>query len=364
MRIGIIGARGIPARYGGFDTFATELAPRLVARGCDVTVYCQARYSLPERPRFYEGVRLVYLPAVSKRSLENVSHEAVSAVHALGSRYDVTYVLGLRATVLHSVARLLGQKVFFNTDGHDWQRRKWSPTARRYLEWSERFGVWLRPAGLIADSRAIGDYFTERYGVKAEFIPYGAPVVPPASELPSPSHELAPGGYFLVVCRLEPENNVDKVIDAYSKLDTDKKLVIVGGTNYESGYIDGLKAAAGSNVVFTGWMFDPDALNALMRNCYAYIHGHEVGGTNPSLLHAMAAGCCVLANGVIYNRQVLESTGLFWDSVESLWQAMTDVLADPSMPAALGSAAEVRVKEHYDWDRIADEYVELFSRSR
>lgn len=362
MRIAILGARGVPARYGGFDTVATELAPRLAARGGDVTVYCQPRYSLPERPAAFNGAKLVYLPAIQKRALENVSHEIFSLLHALRSRFDIIYVLGMRATAVYALAAPTRATVFFNTDGHDWRRRKWGPRARRYLEWSEGVGARLRPTGLIADSRAIAEYFTERYGATPTFIPYGAPRVDPPDDRLVLERGLEPDGYFLAVCRFEPENNVDKMVAAYARAASTRKLVIVGDTNYRSGYVDEIRRSAPPGVVFIGWLFEPEALNALFGHSTAYLHGHEVGGTNPSLLHAMAARCNIFANDVVYNREVLGDAGRYWDSVDSLAGLLRAVDAEPPPRISdLGEAAHARVRRHYDWDAVADDYMTLFA---
>ena len=363
MRVAILGARGIPNHYGGWDAVATELAPRLVTRGADVTVYCQTRYSLPNRPREWRGARLVYLPAIQKRALESASHETLSMLHTLFGRFDVVYVLGMRATVVYTVTAKTRSTLFFNTDGHDHRRRKWSPNARRYLEWSERFGVRLRPQGLISDSAAIAEYFYDRYGVRPTFIPYGAPTLPTPDAEPVMRRGLEPGKYLLVICRIEPENNVDKAIDAFQRVDTDMPLVVVGGTNYASEYARRIEQSASSSVRLAGWVFDPDEVNSLFQHSYAYIHGHEVGGTNPSLLHAMAAASCVLANDVVYNREVLGPAGLYWNSVPALAEQIRTVIADPALPAALGEQAEHRVRTLYDWDDVADRSFEVFRRA-
>lgn len=361
MRIAIIGARGVPTHYGGWDAVATELAPRLTARGCEVTVYCQPRYSLPTRPRTWGGARLVYLPAIQHRALENVSHELLSMVHSLFSSYDVVYVLGMRATVLYIARARSRAALFFNTDGHDHRRRKWSSRARRYLEWSERVGVRLRPDGLISDSAAIAEYFGHRYGVHPTFIPYGAPRLPPPDPAPVMRRGLEPGKYVLAVCRIEPENNVDKLLDAYARADINLPCVVVGGTNYESEYYKDIVRSVPSGVQLAGWIFDPDELNSLFQHSYAYVHGHEVGGTNPSLLHAMAASCCVLANDVVYNREVLGPTGLYWDSPAALAEHLQRVVADPELPVRFGAQAHARVRQRYDWDDVADRCLATFA---
>jgi glycosyltransferase involved in cell wall biosynthesis len=360
-RIGIIGSRGVPAHYGGFETFATEISTRLVERGFDVTVYCRARYSLPDKPAMYKGVRLVYLPAPNRKVLESVAHEFVSVGHALTQRYDLLYVLGFRASLFYLPLALAGKKVFFNTDGLDWQRRKWSRFGRRYLKLSEQIGVRLAPTRLIVDSRAIGSYFARSYGVKPRYLTYGANIVPPSNPAIVREYGLEPRQYFLVLCRIEPENNVDIIVKAFARIRTDKKLAIVGGANYQSDYFAEIKASASENVVFLGPVYTPGHIEELYGWSSAYIHGHEVGGTNPALLQGMGCGACVLAHDVEYNREVLGDAGLYWPrDPDTLARILEQVEAGDFEALRLGEAAVNRVREYYCWDRIADEYATYF----
>ncbi|HZS92902.1 MAG TPA: DUF1972 domain-containing protein [Chloroflexota bacterium] len=361
-RIAIIGARGVPARWGGFETVATELSTRLVERGFDVTVYCRPRYSLPDRPSSFRGVRLVYLPAIDRKSWESLSHELLSLAHALTQRYDAVYVLGFRGSFLYAPAIALGQRIFFNTDGLDWKRRKWGRLGRTYLKWAERVGVRLAPKNLIADSQAIAAYFEDAYGVIPTYLTYGANIVRPSNPDIVRGYGLEPRDYFVVVCRIEPENNVDVIVEAFARVKTDKKLAIVGGANYDSPYLAGLRAAARPNTLFLGPVYTPGHIEELYGQSYAYIHGHEVGGTNPALLHAMGTGACVLSNDVAYNREVLGAAGLYWQrSPDLLRQRMEEILADPEQADHFRHLAVARVREHFNWDRIADQYAEYFA---
>lgn len=339
---------------------ATELSPRLVERGCAVTVYCQPRYAPADRPESYRGVELIYLKAARRQAFESVSHEVASLVHATRRDYDAIYVLGTRASAAYAPLVTRHRPVFFNTDGHDSERRKWGPLARRYLRWSEGVAVRRAPTRLIADSTAMARYFDQVYGVQPTFIPYGANVVEkPDSSLLS-RYGLKPREYFLVVCRIEPENNVDVIVEAFAGLGTKKELAIVGGTNYRSEFLERLKRTAPANVRFLGGIYDSQALNAIYFHSLAYVHGHEVGGTNPALLQAMGAGCCVIANGVVFNREVLDDAGLYWDSADALRERMAYVAADADAADALRHRALKRVRQEYDWERVADRYVEYF----
>lgn len=361
MRIAFLGIRSVPGRYGGFETCATELGPRMVRRGVDVTVYCQRRYVEPPRPRSFEGVRLVYLPSLPRREFEETSHELLSLAHSLTRRYDALYVFGLRATSLFAPFAWAGGRVFFNTDGHDWQRRKWGPFARRYLLFSERVGARIASDHLIADSRAIASYFLDEYGARATYLPYGAPRIDAPSPDPLRRFGLNPRGYFLALCRLEPENNVDVMIEAFNLARPDRPLVVVGGVNYKSEYVERLRAIASDRVRFLGPVYEPETVDALYHHSIAYIHGHEVGGTSPALLHAMGAGCCVLAHDVVYNREVLADTGIFWTrSSNDLAAKVTLIEKDPEHAAEIGVRARERAGSHFDWEEIADRYVEYF----
>lgn len=360
MHIAIIGARSVPGRYGGWDTVATELSPRLVERGCAVTVYCQPRYAPADRPESYRGVELIYLKAARHQAFESVSHEVASLVHAMRCDYDAIYVLGTRASAVYTPLLTRHRPVFFNTDGHDSERRKWGSLARRYLRWSEAVAVRRSPTRLIADSRAIARYFEQVFNVQPTFIPYGANLVEKPDSTLLSRYGLKPRDYFLVVCRIEPENNVDVIVDAFTRLRTEKELVIVGGTNYRSAFLERLKRTAPANVRFLGGIYDPEALTAIYFHSLAYLHGHEVGGTNPALLQAMGAGCCVLAHDVVYNREVLDDAGLYWDGAAVLRDQMAYVEANIDAADALRHNALERARQEYDWERVADRYIEYF----
>lgn len=362
IRVAISGARGIPALYGGFETFAAELAPRLVERGFDVTVYCRPRYSDSSRPASVDGVRLVYLPSIGRRALESPSAELMCSLHALKDRPDILYVLGFRASAVYWPHRLLGRTLVFNTDGFDWQRSKWGRLARRYLRASAAAGVRLAPDGLVADSRVTADYYARVYGHRPVYLSYGAPVLTTPSPDVVASYGLVPGRYYLVVARVEPENHVRSIIEAYVRSGSLIPLAVVGSQNYDTAYGKAVRDLQCDRVRLLGGVYADGHLDALYQGCFAYIHGHEVGGTNPSLVRAMGAGALVLANGVSYNREVLADTGLYWSpAAGDLPSAIRQAESDVALAERLRQGAQDRVATHYDWNAIADGYATYFT---
>lgn len=359
MRIALIGTRGVPASYGGFETCVEEVGRRLAERGHAVTVYCRSghyRERLPE----YLGMRLVYLPSIRHKALDTLSHTTLSVLHAATCPYDVLMVFNAANSPPLLLPRLLGKKIAINTDGLEWKRGKWGPLARRYY----RFAEWLstRLANrIVADSRGIQDYYQERYGTESSFIAYGAYLNESRRpELLAPLG-LVPGGYFLQITRFEPENNPLLTLRAYQGLPTDKKLVLVGGVPFASDYDRQLRQEAGERVLLPGFIYDPELLRELWCNCYAYVHGNEVGGTNPALLQAMANGCPTLAIDVPFSRDVLGDAGIFFAAEpEDLRQKMAWMLTHPEALAPLRERAVARIRDHYSWEGVTDGYERLF----
>ena len=354
LRIAVIGSRGIPARYGGFETFAQELAPRLVRLGHDVTVYCRSGYtgSQPE----YRGVRLVHTPYLRARPLETLSHELTSILDSLRRGFDVYYFLGTRSSILYWPLRVAGRRIVVHTDGIEWKRRKWGPAGRAWLRFSEWFAARVVAGQLVTDARAMRDHYLERYGVPSACIPYGAPLLEGEPDLGR--FGLEPGGYHLVVCRLEPENNVDEIIAAFIASGSGLGLVVVGDAETATGR-ELVDQAAGANVRFIGPVYGDD-LAALRLGADSYVHGHEVGGLNPSLLEAMGAGNACLALDTPFNREALAGTGRFWRDAASLASLIDWVEQERGASGELGSAARERAAVNYDWDEVAAEHDRLF----
>jgi len=362
MKIAMIGTRGVPANYGGFETCVEELGRRLAERGHEVTVYCRSS-SYPERLPAYLGMELVYLPCFKGKAVETLSHTFLSVLHASFMRsFDVLMVFNAANSPALAVPRLLGKKIAINTDGLEWKRGKWGVVARRYYKSAEWLSTRLADR-IVADSTGIQDYYRDTYGKESTYIAYGAyPGVSRDPKLIEPMG-LKPGGYFLQVTRFEPENNPLLTIQAYKKLKTDKKLVLVGGVPYRSGYAEEMArlAKGDPNIIMPGYIFEKELLNELWCNSFAYVHGNEVGGTNPALLQSMGSASFVIAIDVPFSRDVLSGAGIFFDKdAASLAQKMNWAIENKDGLEPFRKRAVDRIREHYSWERVADGYEALF----
>jgi len=359
MNIAIAGIRGIPANYGGFETFAEELATRLVERGHQVTVYGRSN-NIDYPSRMYRGIQLVILPTIPTKHFDTVAHSFLSVVHSIGRGYDVMLVCNAANALFTLIPRLSGVRVALNVDGVERRRRKWGFAGRVYYRLSEYLATML-PNVLVTDARVMQEYFREQLGTESVMIAYGARCERDPDTRFIRELELESRKYFLYVSRLEPENNAHEVIEAYRRIDTRMPLVIVGDAPYARAYIERLRQDADPRVRFTGSVYGVGYLG-LRSHAYAYIQATEVGGTHPALLEAMGSGNCVLARDTPEHREVLGDAGRYYDSVDGLTSRMREVLAAPDLVEACRIAAEARVRALYSWDRITDEYERLFVR--
>jgi glycosyltransferase involved in cell wall biosynthesis len=361
MRIAILGTRGVPANYGGFETFAEHLSTRLVARGHDVTVYCRAHYVSPRQIEF-QGVRLKVLPTIRHKYFDTVVHTFLSALHAaVPSRYDAALICNAANAPFASILRLAGIPVALNVDGLEHKRKKWNWIARRYYLMAERLATIL-PTETVTDAKVIQEYYLARHRAISTMIAYGAEV----ERRPDPlvrRWRVEPNRYVLYVSRLEPENNAHLVIEAFKRVRTAHKLVIVGDAPYARDYINDLKARArrDKRIVFTGFVFGRD-YRALQQNAYCYVHATEVGGTHPALLEAMGFGNCVLTLAAPENIEAIGDAGIAYSDESDLAEKLQRVLRDGSLVQAYRHRAQARVKEAYDWDYVVDQYEELFAK--
>ena len=372
MRIAIIGTRGVPARYSGFETCAEELGSRLVERGHEVTVYCRNQY-LDYSGHTYKGMRLVRLPTIKNKYLDSMVHTLVSCIHAVPGRYDIIFMMIVGNAPTAIVPRLFGQRVVLNVDGLDWKREKWPAAAKRFIQWTEWVATWL-PNEIVTDSRVVEQYYLNRYNTPSVYIPYGSEVKPLAAGPTLEKFGLRPRKYILFVGRLVPENCAHHVVEAFKKLrlsggNSDMKCVIVGDAPYAEDYIADLKTDADPNVIFTGYCFG-DGYRELGSNAYAFVESPGVGGTHPALLEAMGMANCVVVNATAENLETIDDAGFSYQGANdaSAIDALADVLQtlvdDPTKTEEYRQKALARAQSEYTWEVVTDRYERLFRTVR
>jgi glycosyltransferase involved in cell wall biosynthesis len=363
MRIAILGTRGIPSGYSGYETFAEEIAWRLVERGHEVVVYCR-RSVFHEHPATYRGVKLIYLPSVQTKSLSTFSHMFLSSLDVLFRHVDIALVTNVANSLFCLMPKLAGIKTIINVDGLEWLRPKWGSWGKRYFYLSAKVARYTANK-VVTDAKEMQEIYLREFSTPSACITYGANIETSRRPELIQQFGLVPGEYFFTGCRLVPDNNLDLIIEAFSHVATEKKYVIAGGIPYADPYVQRLKQTKDPRVIFLGHIDDQNIMRELHCNAYAYLHGHQFGGTNPSLLKALAYGNCVLALDTPFNREVLQSYGLlFQKDSKDLGERIRYLVTHPEIQSDYSRRAPQRILEEYTWDHIADQYELLFCQTR
>jgi glycosyltransferase involved in cell wall biosynthesis len=356
LRIALLGTRGIPARYGGFETFAEELCSRLVQRGHQVTVYCRQA----DTPRSHKGVQLVNLPTLRHKYFDTVVHTGISTLHLLFHRHDVVLYCNAANAIFTWMPRLLGMPVAINVDGLERKRKKWNVLGRAWYQLGEWLSTWC-PTHVVSDAMEIQEYYEKRYRLATTMIPYGAAVGTFESRAVLEEYGLDDHRYFLYVSRMEPENNGLLVREAFEKLETDLKLMLVGDAPYAADYISRVRDTRDPRVVLPGAIYG-NGYHELQSHCFAYVHATEVGGTHPALIEAMGRGALILYLDTPENREVAGGVGLPFQA-GTLTATMKQALELSRLEReSMQFAAMKRVTDRYSWDAVTDEYEKLFRR--
>lgn len=366
MKIAILGTRGIPAAYSGFETAAEHLAARFVERGHEVTVYCRP-HVVDRDLHEHVGAKLVHLPTIRNKYLDTFVHTYLSAEHCVRRlQPDVALFFIAGNSPLTRITRRAGVPTVINVDGLDSDRSKWPAAAKSYLRFAERNAPrWADVA--LTDSDAVSEIFEHRYGQRIEVIPYGVEDPGYTTTDTLDRLGLTPGEYVLFVGRLEPENNPHMLVDAFSRIPYSvtkgKKLVIVGGAPYADEFIQSVHRGADPRVLFPGYVFGRGYWE-LQKHSYLSVVPTEVGGTHPVILEAMATGTAVLVNDHAPNVETIGIAGTTFSGSEgapALARELEALLLDPARVERLRDASRERAKA-YSWDNVTTQYEDLLRR--
>jgi glycosyltransferase involved in cell wall biosynthesis len=365
LRIGMLGLYGMPMpelHFTGFETAFGEIAPRLVEKGHAVTIYCRRGHFPPELRRpSWNGVRLIYVPSPGGKNFSGLFATLLASLHALVfGRYQLFFFVNVGMGHHAALCRIFGRKVVMNVDGLDWKRAKWGRLARAYFLSAAHSAIRFCNR-LITDAEAMRKFYLDEFNKETSMIAYGAYVESSTNPELISQFGVERDGYYLIASRLIPENHADLIMEGFLASGTKKKLVIAGGANYDSPFHRRLRELANDAVIFTGHIHDQQVIKELHCNCFAYLHGHSVGGTNPSLLKAMGYGNCIAALDTVFNREVLADAGvLFSKDPQNLAGIIRRLEAEPALVADLRRRGPERIQAEYTWPKIADQYDALF----
>lgn len=357
MNIAIVGTRGIPARYGGFETLADELSGRLAERGHQVTVYCRKPFTSPE-DSFDHRIRRVILPTISDKHFDTLFHSMLSVLHVIFTDAEVVLICNVANSPFAWLPRLFGKPTALNVDGLDRKRRKWNFLGQSFLHFCEVLSAFT-PSRVVTDARAVQEYYRQRYGTESEMIGYGAQPIPASNHFAQ--FGLSRRRYILYVARLEPENNPEIVLRAYQEMKTDWPLVVVGGNPYQPAYVEKLKNLGDPRVIFTGPVYN-EGYWSLQSNAGVFVFAGEIGGIHPALVEAMAAGNAILYLDTAANRETVHGCGIaFQHSSADLRAKLQELISSCEMMEVMRREAANTAREIYDWEPVVNKYEALFS---
>jgi glycosyltransferase involved in cell wall biosynthesis len=353
LRVAFIGGRGVISKYSGIETYYEEVGKRLAQLGHEVTVYCRSYFT----PVFaqHNGMRLVRLPTIRSKHLETAIHTLLSTAHALTGKYDVVHYHALGPALFSFLPRLLGRKTVVTVQGLDWQRKKWGRVASAVLRLGERASVSL-PNGTMVVSQVLQRRYREIHGIEAIYVPNGGVLRERSEPRKILEWGLDPGKYILFMGRLSPEKGCHLLVEAFEQIETDVKLVMAGASSYCDDYSRELRSHASNRIRILDWV-SGETLHELLTNAMVFVLPSDLEGLSLALLDAMGAGLCVLTSDVPENREVVEGAGFTFQrgSAADLADRLRFLIANPAAREAAGRTAKKRVKEQYQWQKVAED---------
>ena len=358
LKIAIIGSRGYPYVYSGYETLVKNIGERIVTGGAQVTVYCHS-YLFDQKPKQLNGIYLKYIPTIKSKSLSQPIHSFLAFWHAAFSDADVVLVLNVSNGPFGIITRLFKKPTLINVDGLEWMRPKWKGFGAIYFKWAAKMAVRFMDL-IVTDAVAMQTIYKNEFNTDSVVITYGADSNKGASEALLNKWQIQSQDYYLIVGRMIPDNNSDIIIEGFINSSSTKKLVIVGDVPYQDAYATKIKSYQDDRLVFTGYITNGDELASLYKYCFAYMHGHEFGGTNPTLLKAMANGCAIGAIDTVFSREVLQNDQFgtyFKKDIHALSNWFQWAEANTDKLSALRLKVSNGLNEKYDWDLVTDLYL-------
>ncbi len=358
LRIAIIGSRGYPYVYSGYETLVKELAEKLVKSGNEVTVYCH-RKLFNEKPKKVNGVHLVYTPSVRSKVFSQLYNSFFSFIHVCFSKSDVVLVVNSANGPFGILTKIFRKKTCINVDGLEWLRPKWKGLGSIYFKFASKLATLFFDE-IITDSVEMNKIYLNKFHKKSSVIAYGSTMKVNKGSKVLERFNLQKKQYYLIVGRLIPDNNSKLIIEGLLKSNSKKSIVIVGDVPYNDDYANDIKLLSSNKVVFTGYVNDQVDLSVLYDSCYGYIHGHEFGGTNPTMINALDLNCQILALDTVFNREMLyNKKSIFFNKNEKSISKKIDEFEN-TYNKLIQQNSNYKLPKKYDWDFISNQYLEVF----
>lgn len=362
ISISIIGTKGYPFVYGGYETFVKNLSERLVSRNYDVIIYCHSSL-FKTKPKQVKGVKLKYIPSIETKSLSQFTHSFLSIIHASVSKTDIIFVVNSANGPFGLITKMFRKPSLINVDGMEWLRPKWKGLGSIYFKWASKMATIFYDQ-IINDCEEMKKVYMKLFKTDSKVIAYGSNVIKPSKCSKIDRWGLESKKFYLVVGRLIPDNNADLIINGFIKSKSMKKLVIVGNSPFKDSYSLNVKKQDDDRIVFTGKISDPKILSDLYHNCYVYIHGHEFGGTNPTMIKAIRYGCAIIALKTVFNCEMLCNGKyglLFKKETSKITEMINFCDTQVQIVNRLRTKSKKGIKNKYDWDFITTQYEQVFN---
>ena len=361
LKIAIIGSRGYPYVYSGYETLVKELSERLVKSGHHVRVYCHSSL-FKMKPRQVNGIELVYTPSFKSKFFSQLFNSFFSFIHVCFSKVDVVLVVNAANGPFGLITKIFRLPTAINVDGLEWLRPKWNGLGSIYFKWASKMATIFYDQ-IINDSDEMRKVYLNLFKRDSKVIAYGANIRKSESLDLINNWNIKQREYYLVVGRLIPDNNADLIVNGFIKSNSKKKLVIVGDVPYKDSYASNLKSIKDKRLVFTGYVKNQNILAELYHNCYVYIHGHEFGGTNPTMIKAMAYGSAILALDTVFNQEMLQKDKfglLFKKELISITNMIDYCEKENILVEKFRKESVNGITQKYNWDFITSQYLEVF----